>query len=122
VRSTWCRWNTTDFTFGENPYKWSQRCIGLVLEALKHSGGPEPDKNLGDWLQKHPDKKKRLINLLCQIDGKKYDQKKYVNEEAKITVKDVKILAHHILGESVFTVDGEASAGKKKDITVTVTF
>lgn len=97
----WCRWGETNYTFGNSPYKWSQPCTQLVVEVLRHTGGPEPESALGDWLKRHPDKKKKLIQVLCVINGKEFSEKEYANSDIKLTVSDVKLLAKHVLGIDV---------------------
>lgn len=94
----WCKWGTTNYKYGETPYKWSQECILAVGRII--SGGVEPD-NIGLWQKQHPGEKKRLIELLCIIDSQKYRKEAYANDDAKLTVDDVKLLARYVLGEGV---------------------
>ena len=100
MNTIFCKWGTTDFQYGKTPYVWSQACVSVVTQALRHSGGPEPEKNLGQWLEKNPQKKKQLIEILCIIDGQKYKESHTVSD-GNLTVKDIHFLAKHVLGMEI---------------------
>lgn len=105
----WCKWGTTNFTFGNSPYKWSQPCTKFAIEILRHTGGPEPERNLGDWIKQQPDRKKKIIQILCIINGKEYKEREYENNDISITVSDVKLIAKHVLGVDIEVSVDESS-------------
>ena len=57
-------------------------------------------RDLDKWLDKEPDKKKRLVKLVATVDGQKYTQTKEV-EEVKVEVKDVEILIKEIFSRLI---------------------
>ena len=56
-------------------------------------------KPIEKLLQKEPEKKKRLIHLICRIKGEKvYDEKKEIGE-VEIKLEDVDMVINEILGK-----------------------
>ena len=55
---------------------------------------------LDNYLDKEPEKKKRLIHLICRIEGVKvYDDKKEVNDEIEVSVEKVEMLIKEVIGK-----------------------
>ena len=48
------------------------------------------------------EKKKRLIKLICKVQGKTFKEEKEI-QDYKIKVSDIKILAEKVLGIEVLT-------------------
>ena len=95
--------NNGDFKWGTNTYKWSD--VQLITEVAEVVGGGgksrlQRQRDLDKWLDKEPDKKKRLIKLVATIGGQKYTQTKEV-EEVKVEVKDVEILIKEIFSRLI---------------------
>tara|TARA_B100000131_G_scaffold238870_1_gene231095 strand:- start:550 stop:897 length:348 start_codon:yes stop_codon:yes gene_type:complete len=95
--------NNGDFKWGTNTYKWSD--VQLITEVAEVVGGGgksrlQRQRDLDKWLDKEPDKKKRLIKLVATIDGQKYTQTKEV-EEVKVEVEDVEILIKEIFSRLI---------------------
>ena len=94
--------NNGDFKWGTNTYKWSD--VQLITEVAEVIGGgksrEQRQRDLDKWLDKEPDKKKRLIKLVATIDGQKYTQTKEV-EEVKVEVEDVEILIKEIFSRLI---------------------
>ena len=82
------------------PYTWND--VALVEEVVKTliGGGGVIEDDM-PWM-KDQDKKKRLIKLICKIQGKTYKETKET-QDIKITAEDVKLLAEKILGIEVLT-------------------
>ena len=82
------------------PYTWDD--VALIKEVVEvvHQGGGVIEDDM-PWM-KNQDKKKRLIKLICKIQGKTYKETKET-QDIKITAKDIKLLAEKVLGIEVLT-------------------
>ena len=102
--STKIKWEDADFKWEKSPttgipYTWDNVVlVEEVLEALGGGGFIEEDM---PWV-KDKEKKKRLVNLICKIQGKTIKQSKEINDY-KITVSDIKMLAKEVLNIEVIT-------------------
>ena len=87
------------------PFTWDDvALIKQVAEALERLGPyadlDVQDDALQDFVKDDPEKKKRLIKLICKVQGKVYKETKEI-EEVKINIKDVKLLIKEALGINV---------------------
>ena len=78
------------------PYTWDD--VALVKAAV--GGGGDMDEM--PWTKWEDEKKKRLIKLICKVQGRTYKETKEI-KEIKITAKDIKLLAEKVLGIEVIT-------------------
>ena len=99
------KWEDADFAWDLAPtdtdsdrYTWDD--VTLVIEAI--GGGGDMDEM--PWTQwgEEDEKKKRLIKLICKVQGRTYKETKET-QDIKITAKDIKILAEKVLGIEVIT-------------------
>ena len=90
-------WNEANFNWDNNPHTWDE--VLLVIEALGGGGVMAEDM---PWTQFKDEKKKRLIKLICKVQGKTIKEEKEI-QDYKIKVSDVKLLAEKILGIEVIT-------------------
>ena len=98
------KWNTappnekykSGFKPSTFPYTWDD--VALVKAAI--GGGGDMDEM--PWTKFDDEKKKRLIKLICKIQGKTYKETKET-QDIKITAKDIKLLAEKVLGIEVLT-------------------
>ena len=81
------------------PYTWDD--VALVEEAVAALGGGGVIEDDAPWME-NQDKKKRLVKLICKVQGKTIKEEKEI-QEYKITVTDIKLLAEKILGIEVIT-------------------
>ena len=84
------------------PYTWDD--VALVEEAIaivEGGGGGVMAEDM-PWTQFDDEKKKRLIKLICKVQGKTITEEKEI-QEYKITVDDVRILAKEVLGIEIMT-------------------
>ena len=101
------KWKNADFKWNVSPtdttktrYTWNDvALIEEVVEAIQQGGGVMADDM--PWI-KDEDKKKRLIKLICKVQGKTYKQTKPV-KDINITAKDIRLLAEKVLGIEVIT-------------------
>ena len=89
------KWNDANFAFSNNPYTWDD--VALVRQLVEAIGvGEDPTA----YLAKDLEKKKKVIKLICKVQGKEYIEEKEI-KDYKITIKDVEILAEEVLGINV---------------------
>ena len=82
------------------PYTWNDvALVEEVVETLIGGGGVIEDDM--PWV-KNQDKKKRLVKLICKIQGKTIKEEKEI-QNYKIKISDIKLLAKKVLGVEVLT-------------------
>ena len=91
------KWEDANFAWDDNSYTWDE--IALVVEAV--SGPPgEGDDFIHPFFDKDPEKKDKLVKLICKVQGKTIKKEKEI-KDFKITVKDIQLLAEEVLGINV---------------------
>ena len=102
------KWNaappTENYKVGFKPSKfpYTRNDVALVeevVETLIGGGGVIEDDM--PWV-KNQDKKKRLVKLICKIQGKTIKEEKEI-QNYKIKISDIKLLAKKVLGVEVLT-------------------
>ena len=96
------KWEDANFKWDKapttgTPYTWDE--VILVEEAVGGGGVMAEDM---PWTKWEDEKKKRLIKLICKVQGKTYKETKET-QNIKITAKDIKLLAEKVLGIEVIT-------------------
>ena len=82
------------------PYTWNDvALVEEIVEVLEGGGGVLEDDM--PWM-KDQDKKKRLVKLICKVQGKTIKEEKEI-QNYKIKVSDIKLLAEKVLGIEVLT-------------------
>ena len=81
------------------PYTWND--VALVEEAIGAGGGGVMAEDM-PWTKFEDEKKKRLVKLICKVQGKTIKEEKEV-QDYKIKVSDIKLLAEKVLGIEVLT-------------------
>ena len=83
------------------PYTWNDvALIEEVVEIIQQGGGGVLEDDM-PWM-KDQDKKKRLVKLICKVQGKTIKEEKEI-QNYKIKVSDIKLLAEKVLGIEVLT-------------------
>ena len=91
------KWEDANYAWDDNSYTWDE--IALVVEAV--SGPPgEGDDFIHPFFDKDPENKKKLVKLICKVQGKTIEKNKEI-KDYKITVKDIQLLAEEVLGINV---------------------
>ena len=90
-------WDNANFLWNDNPHTWDE--VLLVLEAL---GPPGEGIEEAPWTQFDKEKKKRLIKLICKVQGKTIREEKEI-QDYKIKISDIKLLAKKVLGIEIMT-------------------
>ena len=91
------KWENANFSFSNNSFTWEE--VVLVKEALGGGGVMAEDM---PWTQFDTDKKKRLVKLICKVQGKTIKEEKEI-QNYKIKVSDIKLLAEKVLGIEIIT-------------------
>ena len=90
-------WDNANFKWNDNPHTWDE--VLLVIEAVGGGGVMAEDM---PWTQFKDEKKKRLIKLICKVQGKTIREEKEI-QDYKIKVSDIKLLAKEVLGIEIMT-------------------
>ena len=96
------KWIDANTSWSEINKIWS-----LVQEvvAVVEAAGSSPivrKKRLDKFLAQEPEKKKKLIHLICRIEGVKvYDDKKEVQDDVQVTLEKIEMLAEQVLGKKI---------------------
>ena len=84
------------------PYTWDDvALVEAAVEVVKAGGGGVMAEDM-PWTQVDDEKKKRLIKLICKVQGKTITEEKEI-QDYKITVSDIKMLAKEVLGIEIMT-------------------
>ena len=97
--STPITWDNANFTWDNNPHTWDE--VLLVIEVVESLGGGGVIEDDMTWM-KNQDKTKRLVKLICKVQGKTITKEKEI-QDYKIKVSDIKLLAEKVLGIEVIT-------------------
>ena len=92
-------WNEANFKWNNNPHTWDE--VLLVIEVVKALGGGGVIEEDMPWM-KNQDTKKRLVKLICKVQGKTIREEKKI-QNYKIKISDIKLLAEKVLGIEVLT-------------------
>ena len=92
-------WNGANFNWDNNPHTWDE--VLLVIEVVKALGGGGVIEEDMPWM-KNQDTKKRLVKLICKVQGKTIREEKKI-QNYKIKISDIKLLAEKVLGIEVLT-------------------
>ena len=93
------KWNEANFNWNDNPHTWDE--VLLVIEVVKALGGGGVIEEDMPWI-KNQDTKKRLVKLICKVQGKTIKEEKKI-QDYKIKISDIKLLAEKVLGIEVLT-------------------
>ena len=95
------KWNEANFNWNNNPHTWDEvQLVIEVVEAIQQGGGGVIEDDM-PWM-KSQDTKKRLVKLICKVQGKTIKEEKEI-QDYKIKVSDIKLLAEKVLGIEIMT-------------------
>ena len=94
-------WNEANFNWDNNPHTWDEVLLVIeVVEAIQQGGGGVIEDDM-PWTRDE-EKKKRLIKLICKVQGKTIREEKEI-QDYKIKISDIKLLAKKVLGIEIMT-------------------
>lgn len=86
--------NSVPIQWGDNPFLWED--VAVVLELVEAVGGGIAVEEYIEDLDER--RRKRFITLIAKVKSKKYKETKEVNLDAKIKMKDVKLVVKEVVG------------------------
>jgi len=94
-------WNTANFAWNTNPFpnqsvspfKWNDVALVTEVAQIASGGGIVEVEKL---FQKEPAKKKRFVELLCQVQGKDIKEIKEIKEH-KIFISDIDMVVKDVM-------------------------
>ena len=91
-------WDKANFHWDNNhnrkaSYTWDE--VALVIEAAG-----ETFDYTHPLFDKDPEKKKKLVKLICKVQGKTITKEKEI-KDYKITVEDIQLLTEKVIGINV---------------------
>lgn len=93
-----CRkWGSTDVRWKDANWLWSECQLAEELGQIYESGIDASRIYENDLWRNEPEKRKRLIRLICKVKGEKYDESKEKHENIKIKVEDIKLVVKAVL-------------------------
>ena len=99
------KWTDANTNWKDLDQIWGlvQEVVAVVEEV--GVGGSSPTarkKRLEKFLAQEPEKKKKLIHLICRIEGVKvYDDEKEVQDDVQVTLEKIEMLAEQVLGRKI---------------------
>jgi len=102
------KWIETLTEYSKTQFTW-----GDVITAQEIVYGGKSSGDFGEWLrdwQKDDTKRKRVIKLLCKINGKQFSEEK-TYRTAKINVKDAKLIVKSVLGVELNILNENLTVG-----------
>jgi len=82
----------------DNPFIWSEVQVVLELAGLL-SGGPTIS-TVNKRLNKDLKKKKRIITLICKVEGREYKEIKNI-KDIKVTSEQIKLTLEEVLKNQI---------------------
>lgn len=89
------KWNVAPTNTRKSRYTWDE--ISLVKYA---AGVAEDEDFIHSFFDKDPEKKKKLVKLICKVQGKTITKEKEI-KDYKITVEDIQLLTEKVIGINV---------------------
>ena len=96
------KWTDANTTWSEIQSIWGlvEEVVDVVVRA--GSSPTARKKRLEVFLADEPEKKKKLIHLICRIEGVKvYDDKKEVQDDVEVTLEKIEMLAEQVLSKKI---------------------
>ena len=78
--------------WSDNDYKWDD--VAILIEALG-GGGDDFGQITRDYTE---EKKKKLVKIVCKVNGIKYEDEKWKKSAGKVNATQIKIAVSKVLG------------------------
>ena len=89
------KWNVAPTNTSKSRYTWNE-----ITLAKYAAGVAEDDGFVHSFFDRDPEKKDKLVKLICKVQGKTIKKEKEI-KDYKITVKDIQLLTEEVLGINV---------------------
>jgi len=97
-------WEEVDLNWENTNLNWEE--VGFLIDEVVPSMGglPIPGQRIPQWYDLKPlndklddDKKRKLIKIICKLEGKEYEESKYKNDkDITITIKHIEVLVEKL--------------------------
>jgi len=84
--------------WSDNPFTWNE--VIIVTEIVNLISGGSSPTDINSWLNKNIEKKKKLITLICKIEGKEFKETKEINK-VTITSSQFKMIIEEVLQKQI---------------------
>ncbi len=98
------KWTDANTNWSDLTQIWSlvEEVVAVVESVPAGSSPGARKKRLEKFLADEPEKKKKLIHLICRIEGVKvYDDTKEVQDDVQVTLNKIEMLAEKVLGRKI---------------------
>ena len=94
-----CRkWGSTDVRWKDANWLWSECQLAEELNQIFGVGVDASKIYEDDLWRQEPEKRKRLIRLICKVKGEpEYDESKEKMENIRVKVEDIKLVVKAVL-------------------------
>ena len=99
------KWNVAPTNTRHSRYTWDEISLvkyaaGAASAASAVAGVAGDDDFIHPFFDRDPEKKDKLVKLICKVQGKTIKKEKEI-KDYKITVKDIQLLTEEVLGINV---------------------
>jgi hypothetical protein len=90
-------WGSTSVQWKDANWLWSECQIAEELNKIYESGIDARGIYEDNLWRNEPEKRKRLIRLICKVKGEEYDEKLEVKENVRVKVEDIRLVVKKVL-------------------------
>jgi hypothetical protein len=111
VREICQKWSETQFRWNAANWKWSECSASIPpippvpVVVVGNLPGVDAETLIQPWQLEEPwnpyknsEKRKRLIKLICKVKNEPFEESKYVIENVKISIDDIKMVVKAVNG------------------------
>lgn len=90
-------WSKTNVLWPNSNWTWSECFLVQELSRIYESGIDASRIYEDELWRKEPEKRQRLIRLICKVKNEEYDEQKQKKENIRIKVDDIKLVVKAVL-------------------------
>ena len=85
-------WSNLNLPWINVNWTWDEcQTVNEIVEIVG-SGSLNPNEQINDWVNKDKKRSEKVIRLVCKVKGYSKKKLKSVNENAKVTIKDIQLI------------------------------